>query len=49
MPAAYAKYDENPPVETRDVVEGVAVAYYLDEAGTIVGLEVLWIDDPKRV
>ena len=39
VPAAYVKYSKNPSVETREVVEGGAVAYDLDEFGTIVGLE----------
>lgn len=49
VPAAYVKYRKSTAVETRDVVEGGAVAYDLDEAGSIVGLEVLWIDDPAHV
>lgn len=49
VPAAYVKYSENTSVETRDIVEGGAVAYDLDDAGNIVGFEVLWIDDPEHV
>ena len=49
VPAAYVKYSKSTSVETRDVVEGGAVAYDLDDAGAIVGLEVLWIDDPTHV
>jgi len=49
VPAAYVKYRKSTPVETRDVVEGGAVAYDLDDAGVIVGLEVLWFDDPAHV
>lgn len=49
VPAAYIKYSKNTSVETREVLEGGAVAYDLDDAGTIVGLEVLWIDDSANV
>jgi len=49
VPAAYIKYSKGASVETRDVVEGGVVSYDLDDAGTIVGLEVLWIDDPAHV
>jgi uncharacterized protein YuzE len=36
-------------VETRDILEGGAVAYDLDEEGAIVGVEILWIDSPENV
>ncbi len=49
VPAAYVKYSKSTPVETRTVVEGGAVAYDLDDVGAIVGLEVLWFDDPAHV
>ena len=49
VPAAYVKYSKNASVETRDIIEGGAVAYDLDDAGEIVGLEVLWIDEPSHV
>jgi uncharacterized protein YuzE len=49
VPAAYVTYSESMSVETRDIVEGGAVAYDLDDAGAIIGLEVLWIDDPTHV
>jgi len=49
VPAAYVKYSKNPSVETREVVDGGAVAYDLDDGGAIVGLEVLWIDDPAHI
>jgi hypothetical protein len=49
VPAAYVKYSNGTSVETRDVVEGGAVAYNLDDTGAIVGLEVLWLDNPAHV
>jgi hypothetical protein len=41
IPAAYVKYSKTTSVETRSVVDGGAVAYDSDDAGTVVGLEVL--------
>jgi len=49
IPAAYVKYSKTTSVETRSVIDGGAVAYDLDDAGAVVGLEVLWIDDPAHV
>lgn len=49
VPAAYVKYSKNSSAETREIVEGGAVCYDLDEVGAIVGLEVLWINDPAHV
>jgi len=43
------KYSKTTSVETRSVVDGGAVAYDLDDAGAVVGLEVWWIDDPAHV
>ncbi len=49
VPSAYVKYSKSASIETRDIVGGGAVAYDLDELGVIVGLEVLWIDDPGHI
>jgi uncharacterized protein YuzE len=49
VPAAYVTYRRGRSVETRDIVEGGAVAYDLDEEGAIVGVEILWIDAPENV
>jgi len=49
VPAAYVKYRKTASVDTRDIVEGGAVAYDLDDTGSIVGLEVLWFDDSAHV
>ncbi len=49
VPAAYVKYSQSNSAETREIVEGGAVAYDLDEVGAIVGVEVLWIDDPAHI
>ncbi len=49
IPAAYVKYRKGISVETRDIVDGGAVAYDLDDGGEIVGLEVLWIDEPRHI
>jgi len=48
-PAANVKYSKTTSVDTRSVVDGGAVAYDLDDAGAVVALEVLWIDDPAHV
>jgi uncharacterized protein YuzE len=49
VPAAYVQYKKDGSVETRDIVEGGAVAYDLDERGEIVGVEILWLDKPELV
>ena len=49
IPAAYIKYSKSASVETRDIFENGAVAYDLDQAGSIVGLEILWFDENAHV
>ena len=49
IPAAYIKYSKSASVETRDVFENGAVAYDLDQAGSIVGLEILWFNEKAHV
>lgn len=45
----YLKYGETASVETCSVVDGGAVAYNLDDAGTVLGLAISWIDNSAHV
>jgi len=49
IPAAYIKYADGESVQTRDILDGGTVAYDVDAQGQVVGLEILWIDDPAHV
>jgi uncharacterized protein YuzE len=47
--AAYVKYASGASVSTVDLNDTGSVAYDVDEAGTIVGIEVLEIQMPEQI
>jgi uncharacterized protein YuzE len=47
--AAYVKYAPGPSVSTIDLNDTGSLAYDVDEAGTIIGIEVLEIQMPEQI
>jgi uncharacterized protein YuzE len=47
--AAYIEYGTAESVETVDLTETGSVAYDLDQAGNIVGIEILRFEQPEHV
>jgi hypothetical protein len=47
--AAYVRYAPGPSVQTVDVTETGSVAYDVDAAGNVIGIEVLSIQRPEQI
>jgi uncharacterized protein YuzE len=47
--AAYVGYLPGPSVQTIDLNETGSVAYDIDEAGAVIGIEIVGFDSPDRV